>query len=262
MLNLRSLFIALLLFSTLSPLYASNSDNRFSPLTFQTNSTSPLRHAPRGEIIQFFKPNTRFTSSEQRDGWIKVTGHFPDDHWEALPKPLWIHHYYADQFYAIKEPKKSKRPQGSKRMIIVDKSHFNLRVIEQLGDKEKLLFKTRVALGMDGCQPQELGGNCYYTESGQYSIRWKVEDERGIEWCIPKHMEQEFMEDIAQGNRCFRGPIGNYALNIGGSYAIHGTSNPASIGKRVSHGCIRTTNRDMKKIYSLMDVGDRVIITD
>ena len=90
----------------------------------------------------------------------------------------------------------------------------------------------------------------------------KIHDPEGIQWCIPKTMEKEYSRAIKRGERCYRGAIGKYALNIGKSYAIHGTSNPRSIGKRVSHGCVRTYNRDIKQIYQLMDVGDKVYIVD
>ena len=50
--------------------------------------------------------------------------------------------------------------------------------------------------------------------------------------------------------------------NIGKSYAIHGTANPASTGSRASHGCIRTANANMEHIFNMMDVGDPLYITE
>jgi lipoprotein-anchoring transpeptidase ErfK/SrfK len=41
-------------------------------------------------------------------------------------------------------------------------------------------------------------------------------------------------------------------------YGIHGTSNPASIGRNASHGCIRLRNRDVEELFDMVAVGDEV----
>jgi L,D-transpeptidase ErfK/SrfK len=43
-------------------------------------------------------------------------------------------------------------------------------------------------------------------------------------------------------------------------YGIHGTNVPGSIGKAVSHGCIRLRNRDIVQLFALVQVGDTVEI--
>lgn len=43
-------------------------------------------------------------------------------------------------------------------------------------------------------------------------------------------------------------------------YGIHGTNNPSSIGKNVSHGCIRMYNRDVMELSSMVPIGTRVSI--
>jgi lipoprotein-anchoring transpeptidase ErfK/SrfK len=43
-------------------------------------------------------------------------------------------------------------------------------------------------------------------------------------------------------------------------YGIHGTTNPASIGKNVSHGCIRMFNHDVLELSSRVPIGTRVLI--
>jgi lipoprotein-anchoring transpeptidase ErfK/SrfK len=56
-----------------------------------------------------------------------------------------------------------------------------------------------------------------------------------------------------------RNPLGTrwIGLNRKG-YGIHGTNDPRSIGRRVSHGCIRMRNRDVEELFELVTVGDRV----
>jgi L,D-transpeptidase ErfK/SrfK len=43
-------------------------------------------------------------------------------------------------------------------------------------------------------------------------------------------------------------------------YGIHGTNNPASIGKRVSKGCIRMYNHDVLELASLVPLGTHVYL--
>lgn len=45
-------------------------------------------------------------------------------------------------------------------------------------------------------------------------------------------------------------------------YGLHGTSNPNSISKYASHGCIRLNNVDANYLYSNISVGTRVIISN
>lgn len=57
------------------------------------------------------------------------------------------------------------------------------------------------------------------------------------------------------------GPFG--ALWMGLSkphYGIHGTNDPSSIGKMVSHGCIRMYNHDVIDLSKLVDIGTHVSI--
>jgi L,D-transpeptidase ErfK/SrfK len=64
----------------------------------------------------------------------------------------------------------------------------------------------------------------------------------------------------------------NKSRNPGGPYGarwiglskphigIHGTNNPASIGKAVSNGCIRMHNKDIEELFGLVRIGAPVKI--
>jgi len=59
------------------------------------------------------------------------------------------------------------------------------------------------------------------------------------------------------------GPFGARWLGLSttsGSYGIHGTNNPSSIGKAVSNGCIRMYNDDVIFLYNTVPVGTVVQI--
>ena len=59
-----------------------------------------------------------------------------------------------------------------------------------------------------------------------------------------------------------RNPMGEAALTLsGGSYAIHGTNVPGSVGGFVSYGCIRMYNADVLDLYSRVSTGTTVVVT-
>lgn len=60
------------------------------------------------------------------------------------------------------------------------------------------------------------------------------------------------------------GPFGTRWMRLSipfGGYGIHGTDNPHSIGKAVSHGCIRMQNKDVEELFDLVPLGTMVKIT-
>lgn len=227
--------------------------------TWRLATISAIRDTPDGRISSIWNAETLFTARQIDDNWLRISGHFPNGTWQPLAQPLWVSRHYADE---VRTTPAEPGRKGPERYIVVNKNNFLLQVFERQGEIDQVVYEATVALGMDGCKPKEQGGRCYYTEPGEYAVRWKVHDPQGIEWCIPKYMEEEYAEDIANGQRCFRGAIGTHALNIGKSYAIHGTSRPDLLGQKVSRGCVRAANADMRKIYRLMAVGDKVIITE
>lgn len=59
------------------------------------------------------------------------------------------------------------------------------------------------------------------------------------------------------------GPYGARFLGLNiprGGYGIHGTNDPSSIGKSISHGCIRMYNKDVIALYNTVPVGTPVTI--
>lgn len=53
-------------------------------------------------------------------------------------------------------------------------------------------------------------------------------------------------------------PMGLYALYIGRLYAIHGTNANFGVGLRVSHGCVRLRDADIKWLFDNVPQGTRV----
>ncbi|MFN3658610.1 MAG: L,D-transpeptidase [Pseudolabrys sp.] len=58
-----------------------------------------------------------------------------------------------------------------------------------------------------------------------------------------------------------RNPMGAAAMGLSrGNYAIHGTNEPGSIGRFVSHGCIRMHNADVLDLYGRTPIGTPVFV--
>jgi len=56
-------------------------------------------------------------------------------------------------------------------------------------------------------------------------------------------------------------PMGARAMTLrGGEYAIHGTDRPSSVGRFISHGCIRMYNRDIVRLFPMVRVGTPVFV--
>jgi len=60
--------------------------------------------------------------------------------------------------------------------------------------------------------------------------------------------------------RRYLGVLGTRRLKMGDGYAIHGTNKPETIGRSVSHGCVRMKNEDIERLYPMVPVGTPVYI--
>ncbi len=69
-----------------------------------------------------------------------------------------------------------------------------------------------------------------------------------------------YIPPFATRNRLVEGELGRYALDLGDGYLIHGTTDPRSIGRAVTHGCIRLGDEDIEWLYANVPAGTPVII--
>jgi len=45
-------------------------------------------------------------------------------------------------------------------------------------------------------------------------------------------------------------------------YGLHGTTDPKSLGKQVTQGCVRLSNSDVEELYTIVPIGTEVVIVD
>ena len=60
--------------------------------------------------------------------------------------------------------------------------------------------------------------------------------------------------------RRYKGVLGTRRLVLGDGYGIHGTNAPETIGRSVSHGCVRLRNEDIEQLFEMVPVGTPVYI--
>jgi lipoprotein-anchoring transpeptidase ErfK/SrfK len=134
----------------------------------------------------------------------------------------------------------SKEAAGT---VIIDTPHTFLYFV--LGNGKAIRYG--IGVGREG-----------FTWSGVKSIERKTE---WPDWYPPAEMiaRQPYLPRMVAGGP--GNPLGARAMYIGGTeYRIHGTNDPASIGKHVSSGCIRLTNEDVKDLYGRVQIGAKVIV--
>jgi lipoprotein-anchoring transpeptidase ErfK/SrfK len=134
----------------------------------------------------------------------------------------------------------SREPAGT---IIVDTAHTFLYFV--LGGGKALRYG--IGVGREG-----------FTWSGVEGISRMAE---WPDWNPPKEMigRQPYLPRFMAGGP--GNPLGARALYLGDTdYRIHGTNDPATIGHRVSSGCIRLTNEDIIDLYRRAKIGSKVIV--
>jgi lipoprotein-anchoring transpeptidase ErfK/SrfK len=140
--------------------------------------------------------------------------------------------------------------------IVIDPPHHYLYLVEDGGKA----MRYGVGVGRQG-----------FAWSGEATIHSKQE---WPDWYPPKEMIERqpdlkaHMAQLQSGVGMHGGvgnPIGARAMylwqgNTDTLFRIHGTTEPYSIGKSVSSGCIRMINQDAMDLYSRVPVGTRVIV--
>jgi lipoprotein-anchoring transpeptidase ErfK/SrfK len=101
-------------------------------------------------------------------------------------------------------------------------------------------------------------GRAGFTWSGTQAVTRKAE---WPDWTPPQEMiaRQPYLPRWMAGGE--GNPLGARAIYLGSTiYRIHGTNMPATIGRRVSSGCIRMLNADVTDLYSRVAVGTQVVV--
>jgi L,D-transpeptidase ErfK/SrfK len=112
--------------------------------------------------------------------------------------------------------------------------------------------------GTTSFYPLGIGRAGWETPEGEFRLIEKVENPF---WRIPQGIKEENPElpdFIPPGPN---NPLGKYWLGLSvPGYGLHGTNKPYGVGRRVSHGCIRLYDQDIRMLYQTVDPGEKVRI--
>ena len=97
------------------------------------------------------------------------------------------------------------------------------------------------------------------TPKGEFKIRRKVVNPV---WIKPDWAFIEEGEAIPrkQQDRLAPEELGDYAMDLGDGYLIHGTLYERSLGMSVTHGCVRLGAKDLEAVFKSVKIGTPVYI--
>lgn len=147
----------------------------------------------------------------------------------------------------------------------IPKTHY---LIINSTDNEFMLFKGREMIRKGICstgsymllERNEKQSWLFKTPKGQFKILSKRTDP------VWKRPDWAFVEEglpVPSPNHPSRfeyGVLGDYALNLGQGYMIHGTLWQRYLGLPVTHGCVRLNDADLEAVYKALQVGSKVFI--
>jgi L,D-transpeptidase YbiS len=100
----------------------------------------------------------------------------------------------------------------------------------------------------------------FETPRGHLKVRGKIKDPvwHKPDWAFIEAGERVPPPDSPK--RLVKGHLGKYALTLGDGIMIHGTDDEDSIGKYVSHGCIRVPAEMLETLWKTAKVGTDVYV--
>jgi len=69
-----------------------------------------------------------------------------------------------------------------------------------------------------------------------------------------------FVPPLGATNRRVKGELGQYRLDLGDGFYLHGTPHRSTVGRAATHGCLRLHDDDIEWLYEHVPVGTRVYI--
>lgn len=104
--------------------------------------------------------------------------------------------------------------------------------------------------------PIGIGDMDFQTPVGKFTITEKRENPA---WYIPKSLQKKYGIKVMPPGP--ENPLGDYWLGLGNSsYGIHGTDIAWSVGRLVTHGCIRLYPEGIASLYPFIEYGTPVEI--
>lgn len=126
----------------------------------------------------------------------------------------------------------------------------------------KLLLQADCSVGRGGIFTDKATGRRweFVTPRGKFRVLGKNEQPVWIKPDWAYFEEGQTPPAPNDPSRRVPGELGNYLLNLGNGYLIHGTKREDLLGRPASHGCVRLGADDLKSLYEATPVGTEVYI--
>lgn len=141
---------------------------------------------------------------------------------------------------------------------VLPKAPFERGILLNLAEKRLYYFYRHDDEPMVISFPVGIGADYADTPLGDFTITSKVVEPS---WTVPKSIREKrpYLPAVVPPGP--NNPMGSHALQLSnGSYFIHGTNRPWSIGRRATHGCIRLYPEDIPVLFHLVPPGTPVRI--
>ena len=124
----------------------------------------------------------------------------------------------------------------------------------------ELVSKSLVGTGTDKLLKKGRRFWMFRTPRGRHKVLRKIADPvwRKPDWAFIEEGKKVPAPDSP--TRLVKGKLGKYALDLGDGILLHGTDDPNSFGRKVSHGCIRMQDDMLETVYEAAEVGTEVHI--
>ncbi len=152
---------------------------------------------------------------------------------------------------------------GQDTKVIIPSMHLlpdadNKGILVNLGDMRLYQFDDRGAVIKS--YPIGVGREGMHTPLGSTTV---VKKKAGPWWFPTERMREEDPSLPRVMKQSAKNPLGTHGIYLGWpTYAIHGTSEPWGIGRRVSSGCLRMYPEDIPILFDETPVGTYVKVVD
>lgn len=152
--------------------------------------------------------------------------------------------------YVIRTPLKTAPYKSTApTVLVVDKSSHFTHVLQLQNNNVVRVYSMSNSIGKDDAP----------TPVGRYKIVRKL---KWPSWIPPKTIDPK-QKAIHPYNKDRKNPLGVAALFLDrNELLLHGTNDPKSMRKDVSHGCVRHSNSDISRLYGMVRQGTTVYITN
>lgn len=149
----------------------------------------------------------------------------------------------------------SFRPRGT--YLVIDTGANRMYLMKDDSVLRDALVST--GSGVRLSDPDKPRSWVFETPRGEFRILRKVNEPV---WTKPDWAFVEAGEGMPRNwsDRVEPGVLGDYALDLGDGYLIHGTLFERALGLHVTHGCVRVGAADLEAIFRSVGIGTKVYI--